>query len=272
MPFLNGIETAEKIRETDKKTPIIAISGYLNDNYYKGFFEQGFCEAISKPFSVEVLRAKVQNALNNALIPSYQKLIDLFTLTVAHMGDARDALTQNHNLRIGELSSLLAAEMGFNNRHCEDIRLGARLHDIGKIAINDKILQKPGKLTDDEFDYIKVHTSNGAVILDGLAKESQFSYLKLASEIAMYHHEKLDGKGYPNQLKGNEIPLYVRIVTVVDIYDAVTMQRPYHDERPHEEGIKVLLELQNQGKLDPDIIAIFLKRETEIKEIKNLFG
>ena len=271
MPDLNGIETAKLIREKDENTPIIAMSGYLNDTYYKGLFEHGFYEAIPKPFSIEVLLKKIKNAIDNALIPSYKRLVDLFTLTMAHMGDARDTLTEKHNLRIGEFSYLLAQEMQFSSQIFEDIKLSSRLHDIGKISIIDEVLQKKGKLTSEEFEYMKTHTTKGAAMLDGLATETHFRYLGLASEIALYHHEKLNGAGYPNRIKAEEIPLYVRIVTVADIYDAVTMKRPYHEARPHEEGVKVLKEEVNQGRLDEDVIRAFLIRERDIKEIKEIY-
>lgn len=272
MPELNGIETGKQLRKRDTSTPIIAMSGALNDSYYKSLFEIGFNEAIPKPFSFEVFTAKIKNALDNTLIPSYRNLINIFTLTMASMAEARDTLTYNHTLRIGEISYVLAKEFGYSNQICEDIRLASRLHDMGKIAIKDEVLQKPGRLTAEEFEYMKTHATNGAVMLDGLAMESSFTFLKLASEIALYHHEKIDGSGYPSGLKGEEIPICVRFVTVADIYDAVTMQRPYHEMKPHEEGVKVLEEEGKQGRLDTDVIAVFLKQEIDIREIKQIFS
>lgn len=272
MPQLNGIETGKLIRKRDKSTPIIAMSGDLNDSYYKSLFEIGFNEAIPKPFSLEVLYAKIKNALDNTLIPSYKNLIDVITLTMASMAEARDTLTYNHTLRIGEISYILAQEFGFKNQLCEDLRLASRLHDMGKISIKDEILQKPGTLTSEEFEYMKTHTTNGAVMLDGIASESSFNFLKLASEIALSHHEKIDGSGYPDGIKGEQIPLCVRFVTIADIYDGVTMQRPYHEKKPHEEGVKVLEDERNKGKIDGDIVSAFKKRESDIKEIKALFS
>ena len=272
MPVMDGIETAKHLREKDDITPIIAMSGYLNDAYYKGLFEQGFYEAVPKPFSIEVLLKKIENALNHALIPSYKRLIDIFTTTMAYMGDARDTPTQKHNIRIGEICYLLGQELSFSSKMCDDLRLGSRLHDIGKISIIDEVLQKAGKLTNKEYKYMQTHTVKGASILDGLASESRFNYLDLASAIALNHHEKLNGNGYPNGSKGEEIPFFVRIVSVVDIYDAVTMKRSYHESQPHEVGMKVLLDGKERGELDKDAIAAFIKREKDIIEIKNIYS
>ena len=272
MPGLNGIETARQIRKTDASTPIMALSADLNDTVYRGLFEQGFYEAMSKPFSHEVLMGKVRNALENAVIPNYKRMIDLFAGAIAYMGDARDSTTQYHTLRIGEICYLLAEELGLGKQISGNLRIASRLHDIGKIRIRDDVLQKPAKLTNSEFDHIKTHTTEGAAILENFSLGKPLQLLTTASIIALLHHEKLDGSGYPYGKKDGEIPEYVKIVTVVDIFDASTMERPYHPPRPFETGVKILEEEVANGKIDGDVVSAFIRREADISEIRHIYN
>ncbi len=272
MPEIDGIETARRIRKADPNTPIMALSADLNDSVYRGLFEQGFYEAMSKPFSYEVLMGKVRNALDNAIIPNYKKIIDLFAGAIAYMGDARDSTTQYHTLRIGEICYLLAEELGLGNQISANLRIASRLHDIGKIRIRDDVLQKPAKLTSNEFDHIKTHTTEGAAILESFSFDKSLELLNTAARIALLHHEKLDGSGYPYGLKNSEIPEYVKIVTVVDIFDASTMERPYHPPRPFDSGIKILREEVEQGKIDGDVVESFIRREPDIQEIRRIYA
>ncbi len=272
MPDISGVEMVKHIRERDKNLPVVAITGYLTNNLYKDLFEQGFCEVIPKPFQMEIFIQKIKTILENAQIPTYKKLNDALVLTIANMGDVRDTLTQNHNLRLGEMCFAVATGMGLGDSFAGNIRLAARMHDIGKLSITDAILRKPGKLTEEEWEHIKTHTTSGAAILEPLTEILSMDYLKMASEIALSHHEKLDGTGYPVGLKGDDIPLHVRIATVADIYDACTMKRSYHDSKAHDFGMQVIQEEMEAGKLDPEVVAAFIECSEEIQKIKKTFS
>lgn len=272
MPKKDGLQTSRELREEGYEGPIIGITGDLKENMYRTFFEQGFYDVLKKPFSASILAARSKNAIDNALIPSYEEMTNALVRTIGYMGDARDTDTQNHNQRLGEISYVVARGLGLDDRFSSDIKRAAIMHDIGKIAIPDEILRKPGKLTEEEFETIKTHTTFGASILVQLAENIPFRYIKLAQDIAYYHHEKLDGSGYPNGFKADNIPLEVRIVTVADIYDAVTMKRSYHPQQSHELGTKVIQEEAGAGKLDKEVVQAFMETQEEIKDIKEKFN
>jgi putative nucleotidyltransferase with HDIG domain len=152
---------------------------------------------------------------------------------LAFAAEYRDDDTYHHTERVGHVSALLARELGMDDQEIMLLRQAAPLHDVGKLAVPDAILLKPGKLTADEFDTMKDHTVIGARILKG----SSADVLQMAERIALYHHERYDGRGYPMGLRGDEIPLPGRIVAVADVFDALTHERPYKPAWPHEEAV-----------------------------------
>jgi len=158
---------------------------------------------------------------------------------LALAAEYRDDETRKHTKRVGELTARIVAGLGFPEHQVEMIRRVAPLHDIGKIGIPDSILLKPGKLTPEEWEVIKSHTTIGATILSG----SQSPLLKMAEEIALTHHERWDGKGYTN-IRGEKIPITGRIVTIVDVFDVLLHDRPYKKAWPIE---KVLAEIKLQS-------------------------
>ena len=163
--------------------------------------------------------------------------------------EAKDLYTKGHSIRVADISYQLAKKMGIKGKELEIIHMSAHLHDIGKIGIPDEILHKEGKLTDKEFQSIKKHPEIGSNILKCSEK------LKVLSELVLYHHERWDGKGYPNGLKGEEIPLGSRIIAVADSIDAMTSERPYRKAMSWE-ICKVEIE-NNKGKqFDPSIVEV----------------
>ena len=192
-------------------------------------------------------------ALNNVLLVSEFK--DLLTHTVIALASAIDAKsrwTQGHSERVSDLIVAISTEMGMGEMDIEALRLAGLLHDIGKLGIPEGILDKHGRLTDEEYDIVKKHSLLGAEILSTI---KQFRSMVTA---ALSHHERYDGKGYPKGLKGKEIPLVGRIMAVADAYEAMTAIRPYRTPRSHEEIINELIE--NKGKqFDPKIVDIFLR-------------
>lgn len=187
-----------------------------------------------------------------------KKLIKEIVLAITSAIDKRDRYTHEHSRNVARISVMLGRKLGLPEKELEDLEISAMLHDVGKIGIPDSILLKPGRLTPEEFDYIKKHTVFGAEILSKLkhATESMIAG-------ALEHHEKLDGSGYPYGKKNGEISLFGRIVAVADIYDALTAKRVYKKEWTKEKVLEMLKEDAEKGKLDEKIVGIL---EELIKE------
>ncbi|HDD55359.1 MAG TPA: HD-GYP domain-containing protein, partial [Chloroflexi bacterium] len=166
--------------------------------------------------------------------------------------ELRDRKTEGHSRRVEELTLAIARKMGIEKEKLAHIRQGALLHDIGKIGIPDSILQKPGKLTEEEWEVMKKHPIYAYEVLN------QIDHLKPALDIPRYHHERWDGSGYPEGLKGKEIPLAARIFAVVDVWDALRSDRPYREAWPDEKALEHIKE--ESGKhFDPRVVEVFLE-------------
>jgi diguanylate cyclase (GGDEF)-like protein len=164
--------------------------------------------------------------------------------------DLRDGYTAAHSEGVSRYSVAIAAEMGLPAEHIEALRLGGLVHDVGKIGVPDVILRKPGKLTDEEWVMMRAHTTMGEEILRHV---EQLGHLL---PLVRWHHERLDGSGYPDQLRGDDIPQLVRILSVADVFEAFTAERPYHPGRPAIEGLQLLQREAAQGKMDPYVVEI----------------
>ncbi len=183
-------------------------------------------------------------------------------LNLAIAAEYRDADTGSHILRISDYATLIGHELRLSEDDLEALRYASPMHDIGKIGIPDSILQKTGKLTPAEWEVMKQHTSIGARMF----KNSKSPLLTYASEIAWTHHEKFDGSGYPRGLKGDKIPIFGRIVALVDVFDAVVSKRCYKDAWPFEEGFDYIHSLAG-GHLDPELVNLFSKCRADVKKI-----
>jgi len=183
-------------------------------------------------------------------------------LRLALAVEYRDNDTGEHALRVARYSRIIAEQLGLPARLCRDIYLAAPLHDVGKVAIPDKILLKPGKLTDEEMAVIRTHATIGEKIL----ANSGCELIQLGAQIAAGHHERWDGAGYPNRLKADEIPVAARVVAVADVFDALTTRRPYKEPMPLDVAREYLV--QNQGRqFDPACVEAFLSRWDEVVAI-----
>ena len=173
-------------------------------------------------------------------------------LTIAKTVDAKDENTSQHSIRVSEYAVLIAKELGFSEQACDELRRTALLHDIGKIAIPDSVLNKPSRLTDEEYEIMKSHVVKGGEIL------KNFTLLEHVEEGALYHHERYDGRGYVHGLKGEEIPLNARIIGLADAFDAMTANRVYRKKLDMD---YVLSELQRgRGtQFDPKLVDLMLK-------------
>jgi len=173
-------------------------------------------------------------------------------LSLIYATEIRDSYTQGHSERVGYYAKELASAMGLTQKECEDVYIAGLLHDTGKIGIPDTVLLKPGKLEKDDFDLIKQHSVLSAEIVK---KIPHFSYLE---NIVRHHHEDFNGRGYPDGLKGEEIPLLSRIITVVDVFDALTTRRVYRAEIILERALEIMQKMHEEGKFDPNIYAKFI--------------
>ena len=199
-------------------------------------------------------------------------------LALAKLAEYRDDETGFHLERIREYTKIIAEEMATMPKYVgyitpdyiEDLFQSSILHDIGKVGIPDAILLKPGKLTPEEFEKIKEHSMlGGDVLTDIEARINTRTFLTLGKEIAYYHHEKWNGKGYPKGLKGDDIPLSARIVSLADVYDALTSKRIYKEAMPHNKAKEIIV-LEKKRSFDADVVDSFLARESDFRDLLNV--
>ncbi|HSU88473.1 MAG TPA: HD-GYP domain-containing protein [Terriglobia bacterium] len=182
---------------------------------------------------------------------SREQMLSMASMLVS-LVDLRDCYTGGHSTRVAEYSHRIALEMGLGDEETEMLLLAASLHDVGKIGVPDHILLKPGRLTEDEFEYIKKHAEFGWMVLRTLEGFEE------PSLVLLHHHERFDGGGYPGQLAGTRIPLGARIVAVADTYDALTTNRPYRNCRSHEEAITEIARC-SKTQFDPNCVDAFIQ-------------
>jgi putative two-component system response regulator len=268
MPGMTGFEVCVEIRKDIQvaEIPIIIVTALDDrDSLIRGL-EAGADDFITKPFDRFELRARL---LGITRLNRYRKLRDERTnLELAHEQllasyddtiegwsramDLRDKETEGHTQRVTKMTITLARAMGFTDDEIVHVRRGALLHDMGKLGIPDEILLKPGKLTDEEWVIMRQHPKYARELLD------QIQYLQPALDIPYCHHEKWDGSGYPNGLKGEEIPLAARLFSVVDVWDALTSDRPYRPAWSSEKALAYLREQSGQH-FDPRVVDMFFK-------------
>lgn len=289
MPDMDGYEVCRILKENDltKDIPIIFVTALSeSENEEKGL-NLGAVDYITKPINPGLVKARVSNHLELKRHRDHlQELVDERTLqlklaneaTVEAMGivaESRDPETGGHIQRTKNYMRILAQELSKNPKYSdlltksmiEKLYHSAPLHDIGKIAISDKILLKPGKLDDSEFLKMKEHSLIGEVtIADAQKRLGDSEFLNIAKEIAGTHHEKFDGSGYPNGLSGDDIPLSGRLMALADVYDALISKRSYKPPFGHEDVVEIIK--NERGKhFDPDIIDIFLELHEEFYKI-----
>ena len=281
MPHLNGFDVMEQLQPliaADDFLPILVLTADTTDQAKRRALRVGAADFLTKPFDAVELSLRIHNlvsrrVLHRRLSAQNQDLdcqvqerteqlaqaeIDTATC-LATAAEYRDDDTGQHTQRVGDMASQLARALGWDETEIELLRRAAPLHDVGKIGIPDHILLKPDKLTPTEFEVIRTHTTIGAAILS----QHHTHLLQLAATIALTHHERWDGKGYPRGLAGEEIPLSGRLVAVADVFDALTHERPYKKAWSREDAIAEILK-QSGTQFDPAVVCAFEKLVNQI--------
>jgi len=236
----------------------ISLNDYIKFNvHFSSILDESF-EKILDVFISEFITRVENDVISKDLVESLYKVVYI----ISEVTEARSLETGEHVRRVGTATKILAEDLGINDEELPLLEIAAMLHDVGKIGIPDSILLKPSRLSDEEFEIMKQHTSIGYNILSTV----DHPLFKMASLVALYHHENWDGSGYPKGLKGEDIPLYARIVGLMDVYDALLSDRIYRPAWDEEAVLKYIKE--NTGKkFDPKIVEIFERNYDKIRTL-----
>src|SRR3984957_1329459 len=278
MPEMNGIELCRRIRERNfaSYVYIILVTSRDGTEHVVQGLDAGADDFIAKPFHPAELRVRVKSGVR--LLSLESRNLTIFTL--AKLAESRSPETGAHLERMREYCRILADRLGRNPKYRREIDaeyvnliyLTSPLHDIGKVGIPDSVLLKAGPLTDTEFEIMKSHVRIGADTLEAAGRlQPDAEFLRMAREIALTHHERYDGSGYPQGLVGEEIPLVGRIVALADVYDALTARRVYQNTQVHDLAKAIILESRGVH-FDPDLVDAFLEAETEFMNIQQCFA
>ncbi len=288
MPHMDGFEVMAQLQalKRDDLPPILILTAQHDSQHRVRALQEGAHDYVTKPFEVDELIARVRNLLQvqryhntmrgrnqwleERVRERTQELYDTRLQIVQRLGRAaeyRDNETGLHIVRMSKISALLAGDAGMSEAECELVLNASPMHDIGKIGIPDHILLKPGKLEPHEWEIMKTHASIGADILSGDDSE----LLAMAREIALNHHEKWDGSGYPHGRRGEEIPLVGRVVALADVFDALTSERPYKKAWSMEAAIGYMNDNRGQH-FDPRMVDLFMARLPSILAIQKQYA
>lgn len=268
MPDMSGFEVCKVLKANPKTAhiPVIFVTALSHEQDESEGFALGAVDYITKPISPAIVRARVKNHLSLVQAEQLQLAhIDLIQ-RLGRAAEYKDTDTGEHIARMSRYSKVLALAYGMSEYEAEQLKQAAPMHDVGKIGIPDSVLLKPGRLNETEYEHMKQHALIGAKILEN----STSPLLQLAHKLALEHHEKWDGTGYPYGLKGEEISIEGRIVTIADVFDALTSKRPYKKAWSVEEALDLLKD--EAGKhFDPQLVDLFIGQIDSIIEIKNTF-
>ncbi len=270
MPGMDGTQLLAQVRALWPDIGVVMITAVTDVQTAVACLNQGALDYISKPFQVDEALARVRQALERRRLVlenrGYQRTLeqrvrqqadrirDLFVLgvqTLAHALEAKDPYTRGHSMRVAAYGTAIAAQLGLDPETIAEIRLGAELHDVGKIGVRESVLLKPGSLDEQEYLHIMQHTLIGERILQPLLQDHP-----LVLQIVRSHHERLDGRGFPDRLAREQITLAVRIVTVSDTFDAMTTARPYRVAREPTPAVDELVRCAG-AQFDPAVVDAF---------------
>jgi putative two-component system response regulator len=265
MPGMTGYDAC-RVLKADPATaaiPVIFATALSDPDDEVTGFEAGAVDYIAKPLSPPIVRARVRTHLSLVRADELKETRLQIVQRLGLAAEYKDNETGLHVIRMSHYARVLGLAAGLSDTAAEDLLHAAPMHDVGKIGIPDRILQKPGALDKEEWKVMQSHSTIGADIIG----EHPHGMLALARNIALTHHEKWDGSGYPRGLAGEDIPLEGRIVAIADVFDALTSARPYKAAWPVEEAVQYLRQ-QRGLHFDPELVDLFLERLPAIVEIK----
>ncbi|MEO8449805.1 MAG: HD domain-containing phosphohydrolase [Gemmatimonadota bacterium] len=284
MPEMDGLTFLREVLRRYPDTAVIMLTGVADVTTAVESLQQGAYDYLAKPVLIDEVRARVDNALekrrlileNRFLQQSYQERLEAQLRALdaknkeqfvgqvqmaVRMLEKKDVYTRGHSQRVSRYAVKTGLMLGYTGELLDQIRLGGDLHDIGKIGTRDAVLNKPGPLTKDEFEEIKKHVTEGEEILEPLRQEHP-----VVLEIVRSHHERMDGSGFPDALKGDAIPTMARLVCVVDAFDAMTTNRAYRPSRQPADAMEELTRCSGL-QFDPDVVAAFLKAFPDVSAL-----
>jgi len=265
MPGMTGYETCRALK-ADAATagiPVVFVTALSEAGDEVDGFDAGAVDYITKPVSPPIVRARVRTHLSLVRVEELKRTRLEIVQRLGLAAEYKDNETGLHVIRMSNYARILGVATGMSETEADDLLHAAPMHDVGKIGIPDRILQKPAALDADEWKIMQSHATIGGDIIG----KHQGGMLAMAHDVAMTHHEKWDGSGYPNKLAGEQIPLVGRIVAIADVFDALTSARPYKAEWPVEQAVDYLKQQRGQH-FDPELVDRFLECLPQVLEVK----
>jgi putative two-component system response regulator len=253
MPRMDGISVCRQIKgdESLRLIPIIMLTALTDFEKKMEAVEAGADDFVNKPYNTVELVTRIKSLLKVKYLNEQLDSAESVLFSMARAIEAKDSYTQGHVERVSRLAVRLGEHLGLSEEEIDSLRKGGILHDIGKIGVPDRILNKAGPLTTEERTIIRMHPGQGAKICEKLKS------IRGAIPVIRHHHERLDGTGYPDQLSGEEIPLLARVMTIVDIYDALTTTRSYRKRLPPEVALEIMRDEASKGWWDKRVLNEF---------------
>lgn len=294
MPEMDGYETLRQMKAKGlvEDTPVIFLTAKADAKSEQTGLDLGAVDYIVKPFNPDLVRLRIKNQLEfkqqrdhlHELVDEktrdLRKTLKVMLTSLGALAEYRDTDTGEHIKRTQVLVQMLAEKLKDHpdfsaaipsKSYIDYYATAAPLHDIGKVGIPDEILHKPGRLTDEERAVMSKHPQMGYDVLVNATRElSDHPLVKIAAEIILNHHERWDGKGYPNGLKGAEIPVGARLMAVADVYDALVSRRPYKEPLPHATAVAEISSA-NGTQFDPEVVKAFMEIESQLPELYEKF-
>ncbi len=266
MPGVTGYEVCETLKKNPltEAIPLIFVTALADATDEQKGLQLGAVDYITKPFNPHIVQTRIRTHLSLVQAKVLEETRLKIVQCLGKAAEYKDNETGNHVIRVSRISRVLALAAGYNELEANEIMHAAPMHDIGKIGIPDAIPSKPGKLSPEEWAVMRQHTTIGARIIG----DHPSGLLHMAAVVALNHHEKWDGSGYPNGLEGEDIPHAARIVALADVFDALTSVRPYKAAWPIEQTLEFVRN-ESGNHFDPELVRLFLKRVPEIVEIRN---